>query len=482
MPPSRPHTRAARCVAAFTLTLGALLPLGSGAAPVLSLAEVLASVERHHPLLEAAAQQLRQAEGKQLQAEGGFDTELRAESSWLPHADYEYGVASVTLSQPTPFWGARFFGRWRLGHGDLPIYKEGDGTAGAGELRAGVELPLLRDGPIDARRAQLQRSRLGREAARLGVGALRIELRRQAAYHFWAWVAAGLKLEVDRKLLAIARERDDALRSRVARGDLPRIEVLDNRRTILMREGGVVSAQRKFEQSAIKLSLFLRDASGNPLRAGRERLPASAPLLPEAREPRPVTSDLRSALRRRPELLQLELAQADNEVEARLFANQRLPRLAAIVDLGLDLGDEAYRDRRGEVGVGLKLEWPLPLRKARGGLLRAAARQRELAAKQRFQREQVEAQLRDARSAILAARQRAEVAREEREAAHQVEAAERERLEFGAGTLLTVNLRELAAAEADKRTIDAAAGFRRALADYEALLATVDDPAGRPGR
>ncbi|MBK6848146.1 MAG: TolC family protein [Proteobacteria bacterium] len=449
-------------------------------AHALTLAEVLEVVARQHPLIEASVQKLRQAEGKLVQAEGGFDTELVAEGGWLPHADYEHGVASVTLSQPTPFWGARLFGRWRIGRGDFPVYKEGDATAEAGEARAGIELPLLRDGPIDARRAQLQQGRLRRDAARLGVSALRIELRRQAAHRYWDWVAAGLKLEVERQLLQIARQRDAALRSRVARGDLPAIEVLDNRRTILMREGSVVRARRKFEQSAIKLSLFLRDASARPVRPGLERLPAAAPPLPAPLEPRPIAEDLRTALGQRPDLQQLALALADNEVEGRLSANQRWPRLAAIVGLGVDVGDERYRDRRSELGLGFKLEWPLLMRKASGGLLRAEARQRELQARQRLLRDEVEAQIRDARSAIEAARQRAEAARDEREVAHQVEAAERERLEFGAGTLLTVNLRELAAAKADKRAIDAATTCRRALADYEAVLATVEATAG-PG-
>lgn len=462
-------------------------PVAEGPAPPppaaalpLTLAEVLAVVARQHPLIEAQAQKLRQADGKLLQAEGGFDTELVAEGGWLPHGDYEYGGASVTLSQPTPFWGARLFGRWRLGRGDFPLYKEGDATAAAGEARAGIELPLLRDGPIDARRAQLQQSRLRREAARMAVRALRIELRRQAAHRFWGWVAAGLKLEIERQLLQIARERDAALRSRVARGDLPAIEVLDNRRTILMREGSMVRARRKFEQSAIKLSLFLRDASGRPVRPGLERLPRAAPPLPEPLEPRTITEEVRSALGQRPDLRQLELALADNEVEGRLSANQRWPRLAATLGVGLDVGDERYRDQRGELGLGFKLEWPLPMRKARGGLLRAEARQLELQARRRLLRDEVEAQIRDARSAIEAARQRAEAAREEREAAHQVEAAERERLEFGAGTLLTVNLRELAAAKADKRAIDATITCHRALADYQAVLATVGATAG-PG-
>lgn len=446
-----------------------------GRTRTLALGEVLALVDKLHPLIEASLQQVRQAEGKLLQAEGGFDTTLSAEGTWLPHGDYDYGVTSVTLSQPTPVWGARVYGRWRLGRGDIPVYKEGDATAEAGEARAGIELPLLRDGPIDARRAKIQQGRLRRAAAIAGVSATRIELRRQAAHRYWAWVGAGLKLEVERKLLEIARERDAALRSRVERGDLPRIEVLDNRRTILMRQGGVVLARRKFEASAIKLSLFFRDLEGRPVRAGLERLPGLPPLPPPIDAAR-VGSDLRVALARRPDLRQVELAQADNQVEGRLAANQRLPRLAALVGLGLDVGDERYRDERGEVAIGFKLEWPLPMRVARGGLLSAEARQLELESKLQFLREKVEAQIRDAHSALAAARQRAEVAAEEREAAHQVEAAERERLELGAGTLLAVNLRELAAAKADKRAIDAAIAYHRALADYEAVLAEAAGP------
>ena len=76
--------------------------------------------------------------------------------------------------------------------------------------------------------------------------------------------------------------------------------------------------------------------------------------------------------------------------------------------------------------------------------------------------------MRDALSALRAARTRVQVARRELEVARRLEAAERSRFELGEGTLLLVNLREQASTEAALREVDALADFHRAMASYRA--------------
>ena len=84
----------------------------------------------------------------------------------------------------------------------------------------------------------------------------------------------------------------------------------------------------------------------------------------------------------------------------------------------------------------------------------------------RFARDRIAADVRDAASALEAARQRVEIARQELTLATQVAAQERERFQLGEGTLLFVNLREQAATEAEIRVVDALLDGQRALAAW----------------
>ena len=88
-------------------------------------------------------------------------------------------------------------------------------------------------------------------------------------------------------------------------------------------------------------------------------------------------------------------------------------------------------------------------------------------------RDRAAADLRDAASAMEAARQRFAVARTELTLAETLAEQERARFGLGEGTLLVVNLREQAAAEAALREVDARAEFQRALAAWRVAVAAV---------
>lgn len=69
------------------------------------------------------------------------------------------------FEQFTGIWGATVFGGYRITRGDvLPDY-DSIRTQKDGEPRLGLRVPLLRDGSIDRRRAQLEKARLDREIA-----------------------------------------------------------------------------------------------------------------------------------------------------------------------------------------------------------------------------------------------------------------------------------------------------------------------------
>lgn len=462
-------TRLIALVVALACLLGHVPPSvareAAVARDVLTLRQVLDAVAAAHPQLEAARERVRGAEGDALAARGGFDPQLRLRGQYAPVGAFANGRLDVEVRQPTPLWGLQVYGGWRLGLGEFAVYDLRAKTASGGELRAGVSLPLWQGGPIDRRRADLQVTDLGRRTAEADVDARLLELERAAARAYWAWVGAGLRLAVQQRLLALAEDRDVALRRQIAAGNTPEVEGLDNRRAILERKGRLVAADRALEQAALELARHLRDDGGEIVVPMADRLP---PAFPEPPAVDPLGAALSDALARRPELRRVLLQRDAAQVEARLARNNLSPRIDLDAYVAKDLGLAAPEYRYllpAEFVAGISIELPLPLRTARGKLRRAEADRARLDAELRWMTDVVAVELRDAHSALVAAHARVLLAREQLQVAHALEQAERRRFELGDSTLLFVNLREQAAADAAAQELDALTDYHRAAAD-----------------
>ncbi|HSO31189.1 MAG TPA: TolC family protein, partial [Labilithrix sp.] len=303
----------------------------------LSLDEVVASAERSYPLFKAAELEQAIATADSLSAEGGFDVTWKTRGTVVPVGYYDSVRVESVVEKPTSLWGASAFAGWKLGTGDFASYDGRLQTLEYGELRAGLNVPLWRNGPIDRRRANLQRAELGKDVATLSVAQQRIELRRAAAHRYWAWVAAGRRLIIAKTLLKNVTDRDAGLRARVEQGDLPPIERADNARAIEQRRSQVALGQRGVEQASIELALFVRDASGKPAPVPPERMPSRFPDPPADAGPG-VGEEVALALSRRPETRRLLLQLRQNQVELDWAKNQMMPgidvQLAGSQDLG----------------------------------------------------------------------------------------------------------------------------------------------------
>jgi outer membrane protein, heavy metal efflux system len=94
----------------------------------------------------------------------------------------------------------------------------------------------------------------------------------------------------------------------------------------------------------------------------------------------------------------------------------------------------------------------------------------QLHAQEQYARDQIAVEVQDAASNMDRTYQRLGRAREEQRIADRVADLERDRFRKGQGTLLEVNLRELAAAGARAKVVETLADFFRAVADHRAAL------------
>lgn len=435
----------------------------------LELDEVLGSIDRF-PATIAAAEERRMAAGESLAARGGFDPVVRARGLVDVIGYYRNQVFDVSIEAPTPLWGTTFIAGYRVGLGDFPVYDGKLATNAAGEVRAGLSLPLLRNGPIDRRRANIERAKVGEQIADEGVRLQRLELERAAMARYWDWVGAGFRLRIARDLLALAEARQEQLVARVAAGDIPDIERVENERALRQREAQVVAARRGVEQAAIELAVFLRDANGGPQPPPETRLPdrLREPVIPSLA----LDGAVFDSLRLRPERRRLSLLVAQQDVERRFAKNQLLPGVDVFGLVSRDFGAGDKSRSETELELGVQLDLAVLFRGARGRLAVAEGQLARANAQLRLLERRIEAEVRDVASALRAGRERLALVRREVELASALAKAELERFELGDSTLLLVNLREQAAAEAGVREIDAMVDLHRAHAQYRLVQGT----------
>ncbi|MCY4187168.1 MAG: TolC family protein [Bryobacterales bacterium] len=448
----------------------ALAAAQAAGAPLL-LEDVLESTEMHHPVLLAQIAERAAAQGKVLGAQGAFDAKLKANSGTNRFGYYKTRTTGAGISQPLRGLGGEIFGGYKRGLGNFEPWKEGLLTLSRGEWSGGIEVPLLRDRQIDERRTDALLARLAVEYADAGILEQRLELLQAAASTYWSWVAAGQNLAIATDLLALAEDRAVQVESLVDAGQVAAIEIVENERAVLLRRSATAAAERSLQAASLDLSLFLRDANGNIVQVGRDRLSEFPE--PESLPPGALEADLGMALQRRPDIASLLVEIQRVGAAQQLARNLLRPELSLTAEFGRDAGRGTISKQGSELIVGLTLESPFQRRKARGEIAVQNAKQEQLVHKLHYVRDKAEVAVRDAASALDLALQRLDLARNEYALARRLAAAELERFELGDSTLFIVNQREMAAAGARSAVVRALADCHRATAAYRAATAAL---------
>lgn len=439
--------------------------------PTTTLDEVVQSVVVHFPVIQQALAGRRIANGQVLEASGAFDHKLEGFYESQPLDFYENHRGSIGIKRDTT-WGGQTFAGYRIGRGVYePWYLERETNKG-GEFKAGFMAPLVRDRVIDANRAELWQAQVERTRIEALIQMAVIGATRDGSIAYWDWVAAGENLRIAQSVLELGIERRDWLEKQIAAGEKKKLDRIDNRRIIVTREAKVVDAERKLQQTAAKLSLFLRTPNGRPLLV--EGMPSKDPFetLDEGRFALDE-SDIPFAQSNRPEPRELNLVSQQLRIALRQACNETWPDVDAGLQVGQDVGEptSSTRDKSElELEARLTLSVPLERRKAFGKVRQLRGKIAQVRAKQRLTLDKITIDVQVAKAALEAASQRVKQTTEAVDLAKRLQVAEQDLFVAGQSDLFTLNLREKQAADAAVERVAALRDYHIALADYAAAL------------
>jgi outer membrane protein TolC len=439
--------------------------------PALGLLEVVQSVDRSYPPLMIAYQELEVAEGAMVSAAGGFDLAANAAVRNYPLGYYQRFYHEYYLEQPTTYHGVKLFGGYRLGMGQYPVYYWPYRTQAGGEFAAGFEFPLLKGNKIDARRAAVWKAELDRSNVDPTIIKQRIDSINVSSKAYWDWAANGRKFLIAEELMAKARERNIALARQVELGSMPQVELTDNQRILIQRESLRLSSFRKFQQSSINLSLYLRDPMGLPSIPDAARIPTVFPdrLQPEFDQ---VPASIETALNLRPEMKNLMIKSEKMGIDLRLAENEMLPGVNLYLYGSQDVGAQppSKNLKFFTMESSILVDVPLQRRYAKGRIRSVQGEISQLRQQIGFTKDTITAEVQDSISALGISFEQVDLLKRSVEVNLALEESERRKYELGNSNILLVNLREQATADSEALVVDAEAEFQRNWADYRAAV------------
>ncbi len=441
---------------------------GQPDAGALSLRAVLRSVRNHHPKVESTRAKLQALESQRFAAEGVYDPLFSGKGSIVRGGYYETNVADAELRQYLGVWGTEIYGGYRVGvpiQGDrYPTYESSE-TLNRGEVRGGVSVPLWRDGPIDPRRTALEVTQSLEKAGGFELRDAELNIRLEAIAAYFDWLAAGHQLDIAERLLALAETRRQQVSAQRDAGSASDFEVTDSRQMELNRRAAVITAEQKLRSASIQLSLYLRTDTGQPM------APARAALPPFRAAPQEVLSlDVANLAECHPQVRALSQRIEAARSQAELADNRVAPEARAKFEVSRDLGNVGGNaDLAGtNVKLGVGFQIPLLLRKGRGQSDAAEAELRSLRHEISWLRDRMRASAQKVAINQRAALNQTQVERDLVAATETLAEGERYRLNAGDSTMLVVNLREMAVAQAATKLV-------YALAELHTMQATIEE-------
>lgn len=403
--------------------------------------DVRRSVLTHFPLVQEAILKDKAQASELEAARGAFDHKLSFESRNRIEDKYDNQYFQTTLSRATGVGGTELVAGHRQGIGTFPAYDGKYQTSGAGEIFAGLILPLLRNRDTDEARTDLELAELDKKIAETEILLKKNQYLHKALSLYYKWILEQQKLRIYENLLRLAESRQTMIESKFKAGDVERLRVEDNQRSIEKRRADMFKSKIDVERVRAEFSLYLRAQDGSPMELRPLENPEELLIKKE--------SEARLA-NRNPQLRILTLNRKRLEKLQRFYDQSQLPNLSLSLLGAKELSPNAAYDPQS-LQVGVKFDIPLENRKAEGKTVASSYKLQALAKQVSY----LEAELTRFSQFSLEASQKSferwEVTSREYKNTLRMAEAEKSRWLQGSSDLFVVNLREQDVADVEIR-------------------------------
>jgi outer membrane protein, heavy metal efflux system len=413
-------------------------------------------VLENFPLIQEAELKRNAARGEWESAEGAFDHKLSFESRNRIEDKYDNQYFQTTLSRNTGISGTELLVGHRQGLGHFPAYDGKYQTSGAGEVFAGITMPLLRDRRTDESRTNLALREIDLKLAEAEIQLKKNQYLHKALSLYYKWVLEQQKLKIYQNVLELAESRHHMIESKFKAGDIERLKIDDNLRSIDKRRADLIRSQIEIDKLQAELSLYARDKSGQSLPLAMTD-PKIVLLRPEENLKR---RDLKN-----PQLTLLELQRKRFKLLQALAEQSQLPGLALQLLGAKELSGNAAYDPQS-LQVGLKFDFPLENRKAEGKTVANSYKFQAMEKKLLYTEQELKRFATFSQEASAQSRKRYEVITREFENAEKLARAEKTRWIQGSSDLFVVNLREQDLADVEIRRWSSLYDYHQYLLDF----------------
>ncbi len=449
---------------------------------VFTLEQFLGWVRAHHPVAQQASLLNQFADAEVMQARGAFDPKLFGyyDQKAFDNKNY-FQVGETGVGIPTWF-GADFKVSYNWTDGiflndeeELPM---------AGQIVAGVNMPLLRGMFFDERRAQFQQAELVAQFNAADRQLILNDLLLDATEVYWNWVYAYNELQTFTTALELARQRFDITRESYYQGDKPAIDTLEALTQIQMRQVDSADAQVLVDNSLVDLSYFLWYEELIPLRVVAPLQPEQLPIAAYPAYQNQVQVWLENLETIHPDLVALRTKQAELDIKERLKREFLKPQLDVEYNFlsdGLDFINSSNGDDSQLMALltdnykwGVTFNFPLFLRKERAGLELVRLEQQDTQLKFVAKELDIGNKIVMNYQLLQTVEQQVDI-NEELVANYQaLLEAETEKFRFGESSIFLLNSRE-------QKLIESQLKLLKLQAEYRKLLAKIEWAAGQLG-
>lgn len=416
---------------------GQMRPLPPDDSTRLAAAAVIEIVRQHHPVARQARLRIKGAEAELLKTRGQFDPKLFSEVSqkYFQEKNY-YWLHQSGLKIPTNF-ALQFKAGYQQNRGVFLNPENQLPATGLYFLEA--ELPLLQGLFIDEHRAALRKAKLlqnaTQEEARWAINQLLVDA--QEAY--WQWYQAYQTAQTFRNALTTATTRLEAVKTRVAVGEVAAIDTLEATIQVQDRYLKWQNARDQAQKARRHLETFLWLEGTVPLELPASSQPAYQPpaLLPPGADTLLSDHPLLTVLAAQRQMADVDRRWAIEQFKPQLDLRYKLlSQPAPPSELWQQYNPENYT-------WGFQASFPLFVRKARGARQKALVKMNSLQLKQQQKRRELRNKLQALRRSYQLLAQQVQEARQMTDNYRNLVAAEREKFSVGESSLFLINAREL---------------------------------------